>query len=115
MFFKPGDTILLSGLITYGFVTGNASSMFLAIPCGKRLDKVASASMSGEKIQIRQNGVYIFGSSSGGVSFDGAVSISILKDASYLKLNLTLSEAIPNAVNNWGVYAEFYGGTITFA
>lgn len=115
MFFKPGDTILLSGLITYGFVTGNARNIFLAIPCGKRLDKVTSASISGERIQIRQNGDYIVGSSSGGVSFDGTVSLSILKDVGCLKLNLMASATISNAVNNDGVDAEFYGGTITFA
>ena len=115
MFYRSGDTMSLSGLVADGFITEGATSMLITIPCGKRLDFVSSASLSNEKVQVRQNGNYLIGSSSSGVSFDGTFTFYILRDIGCIRLDFKTSAAVPNATNNDLVAVQFYTGTITFS
>lgn len=99
-YYKPGDTITISGFYTAGFITTSGTQVCFNVPLCKPLRNVSSASCTSLIITARQGGKYLYTSSTSthSVSVDSSNTGVALK-TTMLNVLATMSNTI-NVVNN---------------
>lgn len=116
-FLAPGESIKLSFLSTIGFITNSGKNLYITIPCGKSLKNVSGFTISGENLNVRQNGLYVLGTSSSAGNFDDLTILSrtLIKGTGCLLIIVSSETPFENAVNNEVCSVYFNSGTITFS
>ena len=115
--FSPGESIRLSYLSTVGFITNSGKNLYITIPFGKSLENVSGFNISGENLNVRQNGLYVLGNSSIGGNFDDLTILSrvVIKGTGCILIIVSSETPFENAVNNEICSVYFNSGTITFS
>lgn len=62
--YKPNDIFNARGIICPAYITGSKRSLYLSVTTDKSLKDITSFTVVGGAIRIRQNGNYLYGTSS---------------------------------------------------
>ena len=110
----PGDSLNMNGFISTGFLTNAKKTCYLVVPFPRTLSStVTSATISGT-ITVRQNNLYLFGSTSTTPRNLSALTLSVTPHANgFISISITGSEQT-NAINNQPTAVHFNTLTITF-
>lgn len=106
-YYKFGDRISLSWYGA-GFITSSSKSVCFSIPLPKPIVHANIASVSSVSgLMIRQDGKYLYGSSSTSFATPSSYSATIEEDAAHIRIQANMSDTT-NVVNNsaCGIYAS---------
>ncbi len=113
LYYKPGDSISLDGVVTSGYITSGGTTIRFLVPLDKPLsDSVTTATSSAIIVFVRSSVGFLVGSSSEGTTIPADQCSVAIRDVC-LQFVITLNS--DRADNNTPVAVLINSGTITFS